>query len=71
MTQTGDEGLLARWSRRKQQSTLESQQDDLDRELQTQEPGTQEISQTNGAEPGSTGELEEAPILTDASKQIS
>lgn len=66
MTQTGDEGLLARWSRRKQQSTLESQQDDLDRELQTQEPGTQEINQTNGAAPGATGESEEVPVLTDA-----
>jgi hypothetical protein len=66
MTQAKDEGLLARWSRRKQQSTLESQQDDPGRELQTQELANQEINQINRAEPGSADELEEVPVLTDA-----
>ncbi|MCH7880797.1 MAG: DUF3306 domain-containing protein, partial [Proteobacteria bacterium] len=66
MTQVKDEGLLARWSRRKQQSTLESQQDDPGPELQTQELANQEINQINGAEPGSADELEEVPVLTDA-----
>lgn len=66
MTQAKDEGLLARWSRRKQQSTLESQQDDPGPELQTQELANQEINQINRAEPGSADELEEVPVLTDA-----
>ena len=60
MTQTQDEGLLTRWSRRKQQSTLESREEDLDRELQ--ELAREKL---NHPELDSGGEPE-APVLTDS-----
>ncbi len=66
MSRAQDEGLLTRWSRRKQQSALESQQEDLGRESRTQEPANQDINLPDGAEHEATGELEEVPVLTDA-----
>ena len=61
MTEAQDEGLLTRWSRRKQQSTILSEKEDLDLELQTQGLTSPVIDQP-GAE--STDEPE-VPELTD------
>ena len=60
MTQTRDEGVLSRWSRRKQQSSLESEQENLEQE--TQERDRSELDHL------STDSIEEAelPVLTDA-----
>ena len=62
MTQTRDEGVLSRWSRRKQQSSLETEQEDLELETQTQELDRPELNHL------STDPIEEAelPALTDA-----
>ncbi len=61
MTQTQDEGLLTRWARRKQQSTLVSEKEDLDLELQAQGISP-EVDQPDS---DSSAESEE-PVLTDA-----
>ena len=62
MTLTRDEGVLSRWSRRKQQSSLETEQEDLELETQTQELDRPELNHL------STDPIEEAelPALTDA-----
>ena len=61
MTEAQDEGLLTRWSRRKQQSTILSEKEDLDLELQTQGLTSPVIDQP-GAEPTDEPEV---PVLTD------
>lgn len=62
MTQTQDEGLLTRWARRKQQSTLVSEKEDLDLELQAQGIASPEVDRPDS---DSSGESE-VPVLTDA-----
>ena len=62
MTQSRNEGLLSRWSRRKQQSALESQQEELELEVKLQEPASPGIDRLN-PEPTDEPEL---PVLTDA-----
>ena len=62
MTQTQDEGLLSRWARRKQQSTLVSEKEDLDLELQAQGIASPEVDRPDS---DSSGESE-VPVLTDA-----